>query len=165
MDEKLKNAFYQAYAGEAKAALRLNLYSKIAEDEGYSQIAKMFRVIAKSEEIHGQRSLMMLSKIGNTEENLAASFESETDLAETAYTEFIKLASELDNQLATNIFSQTRDVEEIHIKLYKEAMNHMMEERETTYHVCKICGYVSDGVLPDNCPVCGAGKDQFFEVD
>jgi len=165
MDEKLKNAFYQAYVGESKASLRLNLYANVAEEEGYSQIAKMFRVIAKSEEIHGQRSLMMLSKIGNTEENLAASFESETDIAETAYADFIKLAQELNNQLATNIFSQTRDVEDVHIKLYKEAMAHMMEERETTYHICKVCGYVSDGALPDSCPVCGAGKNQFFEVE
>jgi rubrerythrin len=40
-------------------------------------------------------------------------------------------------------------------------MNHMLEERETTYHVCKICGYVADGILPEVCPVCGAKSDQF----
>ena len=40
-------------------------------------------------------------------------------------------------------------------------MNHLLEERETTYHVCQVCGYVADGVLPEICPVCGAGKEKF----
>jgi rubrerythrin len=52
-------------------------------------------------------------------------------------------------------------VEEVHAKLYKEAMSHVMEERDTTYYVCTVCGYVSDGTLPDECPVCGAVKEQF----
>jgi rubrerythrin len=40
----------------------------------------------------------------------------------------------------------------------------MMEGRDTTYHICKVCGYVSDGVLPDECPICGAKRDQFFAI-
>jgi rubrerythrin len=56
-------------------------------------------------------------------------------------------------------------VEETHAKLYKEAMSHFMEERETTYYVCNVCGYVSDGVLPDECPVCGANAKQFKTFD
>ena len=62
-------------------------------------------------------------------------------------------------------FSQSKDVEETHAKLYKEAMNHFMEERETNYYVCKICGYVADGVLPEECPVCGAKAKMFVPFD
>jgi len=51
------------------------------------------------------------------------------------------------------------------VKLYKEAMNHFMEERETVYYVCKVCGYVADGVLPDECPVCSAKREQFVNFD
>jgi len=36
-----------------------------------------------------------------------------------------------------------------------------MEKRETTYYVCEVCGYVSDGILPEKCPVCGVGKEKF----
>ena len=161
--DKIKEAVSQAYVGEAKAALRLKIYADKAEEEGYPQIARLFRVIARSEEIHGSRCLRLLKEIKNTEANLAASFESETKVAGVAYDQFIKLANEEDNQAASLIFSQSRDVEDIHAKLYKEAMTHLMEERETTYYVCKVCGYVSDGVLPDPCPVCGANKDQFYE--
>lgn len=161
--DKIKEAFYQAYVGEAKAALRLKVYADKAEKEELPQMARLFRVIAFSEEIHGARSLRKLKEIKSTEENLQASFESETKVAGVGYEGFIKLANDEGDTTAATIFSQANDVEDVHAKLYKEAMAHLMEERETTYHVCKVCGYVSDGVLPDECPVCGAKKDQFEE--
>jgi rubrerythrin len=157
----IKDALYQAYAGEAKAALRLKVFADKARQEGYSQMAKLFSVIAFSEEIHGKRALNLLKEVKGTEENLTASFESEQKVAGVAYDQFVKLAEAEGNKAAVLHFSQSRDVEEIHAKLYKEAMNHFMEERETSYYVCKICGFVSDGMLPDECPVCNAKKDQF----
>jgi rubrerythrin len=160
-----KSALHMAYAGEAKAALRLRVYAEKADREGYAQMAKLFRVIAFSEEIHGSRALKLLREVKSTEENLAASFEAETHVADVAYDAFVKQAEAEGNKAAVLHFSQSRDVEEIHAKLYKEAMNHFMEERDTTYHVCKVCGYVADGVLPDMCPVCSAGKEQFVDFD
>jgi len=160
-----KSALHMAYTGEAKAALRLKVYAEKADNEGYAQMAKLFRVIAFSEELHGSRALKLLREVKSTEENLAASFEAETHVADVAYDEFIKQAEVEGNKAAVLHFSQSRDVEEIHAKLYKEAMNHFMEERETVYYVCKVCGYVADGVLPDDCPVCSAKKDQFVEFD
>jgi len=161
--DKTRDALYQAYVGEAKAALRLGLFAEKADQEGYPQMARLFRAIALSETIHGARSLRMLKEIKSTEENLAASFESETKVAEVGYNDFIKLATEEGSDPAVTVFSQARDVEETHAKLYKEAMNHLMEERETTYYICKVCGFVSDGVLPEACPICGAKKGQFRE--
>ena len=161
----IRDALYQAYTGEAKAALRLKVYADKAEEEGYLQMAKLFRVIAYSEEIHGARALRVLKEVKSTEENLAESFESETRVAEVAYDQFIRQAEAEGNKPALLHFSQSRDVEETHAKLYKEAMNHFLEDRETQYHVCKICGYVADGVLPDECPVCGAKRDRFVSFD
>jgi rubrerythrin len=165
MDDKIREALNQAYVGEAKAALRLKVYAQKAEAEGYKQMAKLFNVIAFSEEIHGARALRVLKEIKDTEENLAASFESEEKVAEVAYDKFVKLAETAGDKEASLHFSQSRDVEETHAKLYKQAMSHLMEERETTYYVCKVCGYVADGVLPDECPVCGAKKEQFASFD
>ncbi len=118
-------------------------------------------MISFSEEIHGTRALKLLKEVKSTEENLAASFESEQKVAGVAYDEFIKLAEKAGNKAAVLHFSQSRDVEEVHAKLYKEAMTHFLEARETTYYVCKVCGYVSDGVLPEECPFCGAKKEMF----
>ena len=161
----VKDALHQAYTGEAKAALRLKVYAERAEKDGYPQIAKLFSVVAFSEEIHGKRALSLLREVKGTEENLAASFESEQKIAEVAYDQFVKLAEEEGNRAAVLHFSQSRDVEEVHAKLYKEAMNHMLEDQNTTYYVCKVCGFVSDGSLPDECPVCSAKKEQFVAFE
>ena len=163
MDEKVKDAFYRVYEAEAKAALRLKLFANKADEEDLPQIARLFRVIAFSEEIHGERALRMLKEIKDTESNLKESFGSETRVAGVAYDHFIRLATEVGDANAANIFSHSKDVEDVHANLYKKAMGHLMEERETRYYVCKVCGYVSDGVWPDVCPVCSAPKDQFVE--
>ena len=163
--DKIREALNQAYVGEAKAALRLKVYAQKADQEGYKQIARLFRVIAFSEEIHGARALRILKEIKSTEENLAASFESETKVAEVAYDQFVKIAEEVGDKAALLQFSQSKDVEETHAKLYKQAMANFMEERETTYYVCKVCGYVADGILPDECPVCAAKKEQFVSFN
>ena len=163
--DKIQEALNQAYIGEAKAALRLKVYAQKAKDEGYKQMARLFRVIAFSEEIHGARALRVLKEVKSTEENLAASFESEKKVTEIAYDSFVKLAEEAGDKAALLHFSQSRDVEETHAKLYKQAMADFMEERETSYFVCKVCGYVADGTLPDECPICGAKKEQFVDFD
>jgi len=165
MDERMKEVFHKIYEGEAKAALRLKIFAKKAEQEDLSQIGKLFRVIAFSEEIHGERALRMLREIKDTDTNLKESFQSETSIAGVAYDHFIEIAEGIGNVAASNIFSQSRDVEEGHAKLYKKAMNHLIGERETTYYVCQVCGYVSDGVWPEVCPICSAPKDQFVEFN
>jgi rubrerythrin len=163
MDERIKEAFHKIYEAEAKAALRLKIFAKKAEQEGLPQIAKLFHVIGVSEEIHGERALRMLREIKDTESNLKESFQSETSVAGVAYDHFIELAENIGDIPASMIFSNSRDVEDGHAKLYKYAINHLIGERETTYYVCQVCGYVSDGVWPDACPVCSAPKDQFVE--
>jgi rubrerythrin len=163
MDEKLKEAFHKVYEGEAKAALRLKIFAKKADQEELPQISKLFRVIAFSEEIHGERALRMLREIKDTDTNLKESFQSETTIAGVAYDNFIELAEKIEDTTASTIFSQSRDVEIGHAKLYKNAINHLIGERETHYYVCQVCGYVSDGVWPEVCPVCSAPKDQFLE--
>jgi len=163
VDERLKEAFYRVYEGEAKAALRLKLFANKAEKEGFPQIARLFRVIGYSEEIHGERAFRMLREIKDTETNLKESFGSETRIAGVAYDHFVKLATEAGDNAAATIFSHSKDVEDVHANLYKKAMNHLMEEQETTYYVCKLCGYVADGIWPDVCPVCSAPRDQFVE--
>jgi rubrerythrin len=82
-----------------------------------------------------------------------------------AYGHFIELAENMGDVTASNILSNSRDVEDGHAKLYKYAINHLIGEKETTYYVYQVCGYVSDGVLPEVCPICSAPKDQFVNLN
>ena len=157
-DDNIKAAF----VGEAKAVVRLEAFAEIAEKEGMPQIAKLFRAVGLAEMVHAKKHLRNLGVIHSTEENLQSSFESETSVHEVFYPDFIKQA---DGHKAAEIaFTQSRDAEEYHARLYKLAMQNFMEERDTPYFVCSVCGYVADGEAPDNCPVCRAAKDKFLEV-
>ncbi len=37
-------------------------------------------------------------------------------------------------------------------------------KRKRPVFMCMICGFMSPGVLPVKCPVCGAGKENFRKV-
>jgi rubrerythrin len=165
MDERIKKAMREAFTGEAKAALRLKVFAKKADEDGYHEIAKLFRVIAFSEEIHGERALRIAREIGTTQENLTESFEKEQNVAGLAYGEFLKLAYELQDKGAQWHFTASRDVEEVHARLYRNALQDMMAERDPDYHVCSVCGYIAEGEAPDVCPVCGAKKDKFIHFE
>src|SRR5208337_2657373 len=110
MDERLKEAFQRVYEGESKAALRLKIFAKVAEKEELPQMAKLFRVISSSEEIHGERALRMLREIHDTDANLKESFQSEVHVAGVAYDNFVELAEEVEDATASNILSNSRDV-------------------------------------------------------
>lgn len=48
----------------------------------------------------------------------------------------------------------------------REAMNTMMggakmQVPPPSLYICRMCGYVSEGAIPDACPVCGAGRQRF----
>lgn len=156
---------YAAFIGEAKAALRLKGYAERAEKDGYPQMAKLFRAISAAEEIHALKHLRLLKIIRSTEENLQASFESESTVSENVYPEFIRIAEEEGNTGARISFTHARDAEEFHGKLYKAAIDDMIREEESEFHVCTICGYVASGAIPDECPVCNASKDRFRTIE
>jgi rubrerythrin len=161
--DKMKDALYQVYVGESKATLRLKAYSQRAQNEGYPQIARLFQVISLSEEIHGIRALQMIDGIKGTAENLVECFQRETSIAAVAYKDFQKTALAEGKEREAMIFSQAQDVEEMHSRLYKNAMNHMLDSREVTYFVCNICGYIAEDHLPEKCPVCNARKENFLK--
>ncbi len=164
-DSKTEQNLYTAFVGEAKAALRLKGYAEKADQEGYPQMARLFRAISAAEEVHALKHLRLLKIIQSTEENLKSSFEKESSISENIYPEFIRVALEENNRPAEISFSHARDAEEFHGKLYKDAIDNMIREIDVPYHVCTICGYVVENNAPDKCPICNALTDKFKQID
>ncbi len=164
--EQTKSNLYEAFVGEAKAHIRLLAFARKAEEEGYSQIAKLFRAIATAEEVHAANHLRVLGEaiVKSTEENLLFSFEKETTVNEVTYPQFITQAEDEGEREALSSFSYARDVEEGHARLYKKAMEHMLQDEVSDYYVCGVCGYTADGVLPEECPICGAMREEFRRI-
>ncbi len=165
MKEKTKANLKKAFQGESEAYFRNLAYSIVAEDEGHRQIAKLFRAMAEAEAIHSLKVLKLRGIVKDTEANLERAFSTESFALEEAYPQLIKDAEEEEEKGAAMAFSQSRDVEEFHAALYKKAINDMMAERDSEYHVCGICGYITDGEVPDRCPICQAKSDLFSKVE
>jgi rubrerythrin len=163
--EKSEKNLAYAFAAESKASARNQAFALKADSEGYRQIARLFRAVSEAEAVHAQRYLrLMRGKVGSTEENLETAFHNEIRANVEEYPALIKDAMEEGFDAAEKAFSQSKDVESKHAELYKKAMGHMLEEREADYYVCQVCGYVSEGEAPENCPVCGAVKGKFKKI-
>jgi len=163
MDEKTHNNLYTAFVGEAKAHHRLLAFARKADEEGYPQVAKLFRAVAAAEGVHVERHLRLLGEavVQSTEENLRPSFERETTVNEVYYPQFIREAEEEGERAAVLTFSQARDVEEGHAAIYKHALSAMLRDETHDYYVCQVCGYIAERDPPDQCPICGAKREQF----
>jgi rubrerythrin len=165
MPERTEKNLVYAFAAESKASVRNDAFAKKAETEGYPQIAHLFQAISDAESVHARRYLVLLrGKIGSTEENLETAFNNEIKANVEEYPKLIKDASDEEEDAALEAFSQSRDVENRHAELYKKAMNDMLSDRETTYYVCQVCGYVSEDEAPEKCPVCSAVKEKFKRI-
>jgi len=159
--ENLKEAF----AGESKANRTYLAFAKKADEEGYSQVAKLFRAAAEAETVHAHNHLLVMGGIGSTEENLKEAIEGEIEEFEAMYPDFIKEAKEVGNDNAVWTFDVANQVEELHAGLYKKALEALGNNEEVDYYVCGHCGNTVENEAPDVCPICGALKTDFFKVD
>jgi rubrerythrin len=163
--DALEKKLREAFAGESKAHIRNLAFAKKAEEDGFPQIARLFMAVAEAERVHAAEYLKYLEGvIGETEDNLKAAFESEIKAKTDIYPPFIQEAFALKREDVAWSFSRSRDVEERHAKLYKDALAAMIKEQETEYHVCQVCGYIFDAELPEECPVCRAKKENFKKM-
>jgi rubrerythrin len=165
LPESLEKRLKEAFAGESKAYIRNLAYAQKADKEEYPLIARLFRAVALAEKVHAEEYLKYLEGvIGTTEDNLKAAFENEIRAKSEFYPEFIKEAFAAKRDDVAWSFIRSRDVEDRHAKLYKDALGAMISDKVVTYHVCLTCGFVFDEEPSSHCPVCGAEKSQFQKI-
>jgi rubrerythrin len=165
--EKTRENVYKAFIGEAKAYFRLLAYAEKADEEEVPQVALLFRAIAEAERVHATRQLNLVKDllVKDTDTNLEKSFQREKSVSENEYPDFLKTAEEEGETAAALAFSHARDAEGYHAKLYERAMMNVIKDVVKAYHVCQVCGYVTDKKIPKVCPVCGAPPEKFKTVE
>lgn len=158
------NNLKEAFAGESQANRRYRAFAKKAEEEGYSQAAKLFRAAAHAETVHALEHLKVMREVGSTEENLRAAFEGENYEFRTMYPSFISKAQEEGNKAAARSFYNANEVEKIHSILFKKALEELGQNEEVDYYVCPVCGNTVEGPLSGNCPICSTPGSRFVKV-
>ncbi len=154
-----------AFAGESQANRKYLAFAKKAEEEGHTQIAKLFRAVADAETVHAHNHLNVLGGVKSTKENLEAAIKGETFEFEKMYPQFIEEAKTEEQKEALISFMRANKVEQEHADLYKKALENLGNNEEADYYVCQVCGYTAKGVAPDKCPICGQPKEVFNKVE
>lgn len=158
-----------AFAGESQANRKYLAFAKKADQEGYPQVAKLFRAAAAAETVHAHSHLVVAGGINATADNLKEAIAGETHEFTSMYPEMIKQAEAEGNAKAVRTFTFANEVEKIHAALYQKALADMETKMETkndvTYYVCGVCGYTCENEAPETCPVCKSKKMAFSKVD
>lgn len=164
---KTSDNLKQAFAGESKANRRYLAFAQKAEEEGYPQVAKLFRAIAEAETIHALNHLGILGEIKSTEGNLKTAISGENFEFKGMYPEYLNTARQEGQKKAAWNFEVAGKVEKIHAGLFSKAIKDLKSGArvaEVEYHICSVCGYTVEGATPEKCPICGAPKEKFFKA-
>ncbi|QNO13794.1 rubrerythrin family protein [Alkalicella caledoniensis] len=164
MNEKTLKHLKEAFAGESQANRKYLAFSKKAEQEGFTNAAKMFKAAAEAETIHAHSHLKAMKGIGTTAENLKEGVEGETFEFESMYPEMVKEAEATGEKEALRSFTFAMKAEEVHAKLYQQILDNLDSKDELTFHLCTICGNVELKPV-DKCFICGAGEKAFKIVE
>lgn len=162
---KVEKDLMDAFAGESQANRKYLAFAKRAEEEGYKQVAKLFRAAAEAETVHAHNHLRELGGIRSTKENLEAAINGESYEFQKMYPQMIEDAKAEMNDSALRSFNYANEVEKIHAELYRKALENLGKNPDVDYYVCQVCGNTVEGKAPDECPICGAKKDAFKKVE
>jgi rubrerythrin len=160
-----KENLMEAFAGESQANRKYLAFAKKADEEGYSQVAKLFRAAAEAETVHAHNHLEIAGGIVETKDNLLAAINGETEEFTDMYPNFIAEAKAEKNDKALWTFDVANKVEQIHAILYQKALENLGDNPSVDYYVCALCGNTVEELAPEKCPICGASNSDFMKID
>lgn len=161
-NQKTLENLMEAFAGESQANRKYLAYSTKAKSDGKKNAAKLFKAASDAETIHAHKHFEVAGKIKSTVENLNDAVTGENHEYQSMYPEFLKVAQEEGNQAAVRTFTYALKAEEVHARLYKEALENLDQEEEVFYYLCPICGNI-EKVVPEKCFICGTTGTKFVK--
>jgi rubrerythrin len=166
--EKTTKDLWAAFAGESQANRKYTAFAKKADEDGYPQVAKLFRAAAAAETVHALSHFRALCEVKDTGENLKAAIAGENYEVVTMYPEFLKDAEGEGDEARRGLrsFKYAWEVEKVHEALYRQALETLSQAQTEAfdYYICPVCGYTHERNAPDRCPVCGAIGGKFERI-
>ena len=163
---KTEKNLKEAFAGESMARNKYEYFAKIAQKEGFRDIAEHFQRAANNEKMHAKLELKAYNvlnydkEFGNTSENLQYAIDGESYENVTMYPEFAKVAKEEGHGDIARMLDMIGKIEIEHENMYKSLKHrldsgkeHVSDEEEEW--ICEVCGHVHRGKKALKvCPVC-----------
>ncbi|MDQ7045525.1 MAG: ferritin family protein [Sulfurimonas sp.] len=164
----------KAFAGESQARNKYEYFAKVAQKEGYRDIAEHFQRAANNEKQHAKMELALNNRMmndsensfGNTKENLQMAIDGESYENVTMYPDFAQIAKDEGHKEAARLFTGIGKIEIEHEKMFRmllerlEADAEFLSENEEEAWICEVCGHVHYGKKAlKTCPVCKHGEE------
>ncbi|HME52752.1 MAG TPA: rubrerythrin family protein [Candidatus Lokiarchaeia archaeon] len=156
-----------AFAGESQANRKYLFFAAKATEEGFPQVAKLFRAAAEAETIHARNHFLTMNGVNGTADNLQSAMDGEKYEFTEMYPGFLSDAQEEENEGAQKTFGHALKVEETHYGLYSQAAESIgngQDIEEKTIWVCPVCGQTYYGEAPEICEVCNCASSKFIEI-
>lgn len=166
MKQMTERNLRDAYSGESQAHMRYLIFADKAEEEGKSNVARLFRAIAFAEQVHATNHLKALGDLGGSVDNLEAAINGENFEVEEMYPAYDAVAKLQGEKEAIRSIHYAIEAEKIHAAKYTEAKQAVKEGKDATIgdiYICPVCGYTAEGEIPDACPVCSVQKEKFVK--
>ena len=163
---KTEQCLKEAFAGESQANRRYLAFSAKADQEGFPQVARLFRAAPEAETVHAHNHLRAFNGIRSTKENLGEAIAGETHEFKKMYPEMIEVAKAEGHKAGERTFTYANEVEKIHAQLYQKLLDNLGKSQDNySYYICPVCGFTSEKAAPGVCPVCGAKGEMFKRID
>jgi rubrerythrin len=168
-----------AYFAESNESALYRTFAKKADEEGYGQVASMFRAVARAEEIHAASKADLIRKLGgvpksepdpiavqSTLENVEYAAASETYEKDVMYPAFVEQARSEKNADAVRVFMLDQAAEPGHQAMYQQILAGIDGYRGENVKllVCPGCGMTARTMRETACPACSTPKEKFEQV-
>jgi rubrerythrin len=167
-----------AHGGESMAHMRYKAWGEKAAEEGFDNVARLFRAIAHAEQIHATNHFVAVGEdsgpfrcasmaefgYGNTSDNLQGGIDGETFEVNEMYPAYLDVAKSQGEGEAIKSFHYAYSAEQTHAALFKKAKDAADRGDDPALDavgVCEVCGWTHEGELPEECPICKAKREQF----
>ena len=167
-----------AYGGESMAHMRYLRWSDKAVEDGFVNVARLFRAVSWAEQVHATNHFNEMRNeggdfvvtsmagfgVGTTSENLEGAINGELFEINEMYPAFRAVAELQGEKGAIRSIHYAISAEKIHAAMYQEAKQAVDGGKDLDLgpvQVCGVCGYTAEGEAPEKCPVCGAVRAKF----
>jgi len=159
----------KSFGGESQARNKYEYFAKVAQKEGYRDIAEHFQRAANNEKVHAKLELSLHNRMlnssennfGNTKENLQSAIDGESYENITMYPNFAEIAKQEGYKEAATLFTGIGKIEVEHEKMFQMLLDRLNAEAEFKSEdeeeawICEVCGHIHYGKKAlKKCPVC-----------
>jgi rubrerythrin len=181
----------EVHGGELKAFSSYQVFTRMALNESYPNIAYLFTALAVSEEIHARNMRDLLEeldvevteeipsvKVSRTRKNLKHAAAVELREIDKLYPSYIKRIAPEEYPRAVAVLTHSWKAEQQHrehiekikvtVDAFFRSVAEKIESTEVSYHICSACGSTLGEAPQEICGICGgpvAGFRRVPEVD